>query len=555
VDYIDPFMIRCWIETIGRPSNFPDPSECSADAGSEGRSTGVGLAAVRETEMAIGDFATRQPAIRYGLALLPVAIVTALGEIFHQYLSQAILSLSYFLVVVLVSVNLGRGPALIISLISVLILDFLFIEPIYSLRIYSTEDIITLTFFLVVAVVASRLAARLRQQMLLARSHAETTASLYAFSRELTGIANLDALFAAVARETSALLRAKAVLLGAEGGRLVQRSAQPAGTELEPLAASRAEWAWLHEEARATVSDSGWRFAPLRTARGAVGVLAVMPEPAGSRVSYEHHRLLQTVAELASVAVERQYLADEIDEISINREVARLGTVLLASVAHDLRTPIGSALSALSALESDQALLDATHRRQLLSMARRETERLNRFINNLLEVTRLESGALELRRELADPMDVVASAVSRGRDEFPGRSFAVDVIPDLPLIAIDSVLIELALFNVLHNGAKYAPPGSAIEIVVRPADGGVIVRVLDEGPGIPAEQLERIFEKFHRVRLPNGSGPIGTGLGLAISRGFIEAHGGTVTAANRTDRRGAVFTIALPGQTRAGTVA
>jgi two-component system, OmpR family, sensor histidine kinase KdpD len=314
---------------------------------------------------------------------------------------------------------------------------------------------------------------------------------------------------------------------------------------LNAVAAAEAERIWRRGGTPAAAGD-GWRFAALRSARGAVGVLAVEPEPTG-----EQKRLLEALAELASVAIERQLLAEEIDEIRVNREVARLGSVLLASVAHDLRTPIASALTALSALESDQARLDAGQRGELVSIARRESERLNRFIGNLLEVTRLESGGLELRRELADPADVVAAAMARAREEFPGRVFALDIAGELPLIAIDPVLIEQAVFNILHNAAKFTPTSAPVTVGAGAdgdGDGGVVVRILDEGPGIPPDQLDRIFEKFHRVRTPGAGPPLGTGLGLAISRGFVEAHGGRVMAANRTDRRGAVFTIMLPGR-------
>jgi two-component system, OmpR family, sensor histidine kinase KdpD len=512
-----------------------------------GRPAG-GPAATRERLTGVVDLSSRSALTRYMLAVAPIVLATALAALFSAYISKASITLSYLVAILFISVSLGRGPALISCVLGVLALDYFFIEPLYSLTIYSTEDIVTLAFFLVVAVVASGLATRLRQQMLLARRHAETTANLYGFSRELAGIASLEALFAVVAREASRLLQSRIVILAAEGGHLVPRAAAPADAELDAAATAEAERIGLSGGAPAPAGD-GWRLTALRTARDTVGVVAIQPEPAGTRLSEEQLRLSEALAELAGLAIERQLLAQEIDEIRLNREVARLGSVLLASVAHDLRTPIASALSALSALESDEARLAPAARGELVSIARRESERLSRFIGNLLEVTRLESGGLELRRELADPADVVAAAAARAREEFPGRAFTLDIAAELPLIAIDPVLIEQALFNLLHNAAKFAPPTAAVAIVAgADGDGGIIVGVLDEGPGIPPDQLERIFEKFHRVRSADGDPPLGSGLGLSISRGFVAAHGGNVTAANRTDRRGAVFTMTIPGR-------
>ena len=229
-------------------------------------------------------------------------------------------------------------------------------------------------------------------------------------------------------------------------------------------------------------------------------------------------------------------------------ETERLRSALLTSISHDLRTPLASILGAASSLESYQDLLDAGGRSELLRTIQDEAERLNRFVGNLLDMTRIESGAIELKREPADLGEIVGSALARAAKVLADHRVKTDLAANLPLLDLDVVLFEQVLFNLLDNASKYAPAGS--EILIRAwTDGAhlVKVQVLDEGQGIPRDLLEHVFDKFYRV---HGSDRqrAGTGLGLAICRGFIEAMGGTITAGNRDDRSGAVFTLTLPAR-------
>jgi len=276
-----------------------------------------------------------------------------------------------------------------------------------------------------------------------------------------------------------------------------------------------------------------------------MGVIGVGRDaPAGS-LNPDERRLLDALADQAAVAIERVSLASVLAESRVLAETERLRAALLTSISHDLRTPLASIVGAVSSLRSFSEKYDAEQREELLATLQEEAERLNRFVNNLLDMTRLESGAIELQREPFDIGEIVGAALRRAADVLEHHHLEIDLEPDLPMLSVDAVLIEQVLFNLLDNAAKYAPAGSRIEIRARRESAQVAVDMCDEGPGIPSADLERIFDKFYRV-LAQDRRRAGTGLGLAICRGFVEAHGGRITAENRADRTGTVLKVSLP---------
>jgi len=285
----------------------------------------------------------------------------------------------------------------------------------------------------------------------------------------------------------------------------------------------------------------------MRTGRGPVGVIGIDSDQPGPLFTPDQRRLLDALTDQAAVSIERINLADDVDRTRLLAETERLRSALLTSISHDLRTPLASILGSASTLASYEALLDADSRRDLLRTIQEEAERLNRFVGNLLDMTRIESGALELKREPADLGELVGSALTRAAKVLAGHRVTTDIAANLPLVDIDVVLFEQALFNVLDNAAKYAPQESRVQVRVwhEPAAGELRLQVIDEGPGMPESELPHLFEKFYRVQNTDRQRP-GTGLGLAIARGFVEAMGGRVEAANRTDRSGAMFTFVLP---------
>ena len=269
----------------------------------------------------------------------------------------------------------------------------------------------------------------------------------------------------------------------------------------------------------------------------------------GPLLTPDGQRLLNALSDQAALAIERVNLVRDVDQARLQAETDRLRSALLTSISHDLRTPLASVLGAATSLATQHEMLDEAGRTAMLRIIREEAERLNRFIGNLLDMTRLESGPLSLTGGLADLSDVVGAALRRADRILSVYHVRVDLQANLPMLNIDMVLFEQVLFNLLDNAAKYSVPGSTIELRARRMGDRVWVELLDEGDGIPAADLDRIFDKFYRVRSADRQ-RAGTGLGLAICRGFVEAMGGRITAANRTDRTGAIFTIDLPVPTQ-----
>jgi len=520
---------------------------------------GIGLHAVPEEDggsppALAATVATASPArifdpIPYILSIGLLALLTALGDAFRPYVKLTEVALAYLTLVLFTAARFGLIPSLVLSALSMLAFDFFWVPPIYTWNIEDPRDWIVLLFLIAVAVVTSYLTAWTGAQMLIARSHAKTTAELYSFSRRLSAIANLDVLLHTTAYQIGTMLRARTVILLPEAGRLTARAGYPSEGQLGEAELAAASWAWHNDRPAGHGADmlagGDWLFLPLTTPRGIVAVLGITRDAPNALLTPDERRLLEALADQAAVATERISLAAEIDETRVLRGTERLRSALLTSISHDLRTPLASVLGALSSLRRDETLRDPEARNELLDTAQEEAERLNRFVGNLLDITRLEAGALEVKRDAVDLADVVGSATRRARKLLAERKVKIEIADDLPMVQLDFVLFEHVLFNLLDNAAKYSPPDSTVSIRAIRSGDSIALQVADEGSGIPAEDLERIFDRFHRLKASDRQRP-GTGLGLAICRGFIEAQGGTITASNRKGRSGAVFTIALP---------
>ena len=352
------------------------------------------------------------------------------------------------------------------------------------------------------------------------------------------------------------MLKVRVVLLLPEGESIAVRAGYPPEDTLEEADLAAARWCWQHNRPAGRGSDTlpGGRllFLPLGTGRGPVAVMGIESadlesKGTGPLLAPDQRRLLDALGDQTAVSIERITLAEDVDRARLLAETERLRSALLTSISHDLRTPLASILGAASSLESYDQLLDLTGKRDLLRTIQEEAERLGRFVANLLDMTRLEAGALRPKREAADLGELVGSALARAGKVLAGHRVEVDIAAGLPLPELDVVLFEQSLFNVLDNAAKYAPAGSLITVRAwhEPAAGEVRLQVIDEGPGVPEGALPHLFDKFYRVQASDRQRP-GTGLGLAIARGFVEAMGGQVDAANRSDRSGAVFTFVLP---------
>lgn len=491
-------------------------------------------------------------------------VVSALGisEVLQSMLAVGNISLVFLTAVLAAAVTGGLVASLYASLLSVLAYNFFFLPPLYTFTIADPENVVALFFFAIVAVIASNLTARVRAQALTARQRAKTTEDLYLFSRKLAGVIAMDDLLWAIAHQIAAMLKVNVVLLlpesdkqeaTARGATVTVRAGYPPEDVVEDADLAAAKWAWENNRPAGrgadTLPGAKWLFLPMRTGRGPVSVVGIDTRAPGALLTPDQRRLLDALIDQAALAIERVTLAEDVDRTRLVAETERLRSALLTSISHDLRTPLASILGSATSLNRYGPMLDETARSDLAATIQEEAERLNRFIANLLDMTRLESGAILPRTAPVDLAEVVGSTLERAGKILGAHRVDVDLAADLPMLNVDAVLFEQALFNLLDNAAKYAPAGSLIRIEAcretGPGAGWVRIRVSDEGDGLPPDDVEKIFDKFYRVQAQDHR-RAGTGLGLAICRGFIESLGGTVTAGNRRDRSGAVFTLTLP---------
>ncbi|TAJ36117.1 MAG: sensor histidine kinase KdpD [Reyranella sp.] len=481
--------------------------------------------------------------------VLMTAVATAVGKAIDSLIDLPNISLVFVVPVLVAAVRHGLVPSLWVSGLSVLAYNFFFIPPLYLFTISDPANVVALFFFMVVAVVASALAVRTRTQTESARREARTTAELYAFSRKIAGVIELDDLLWIVVTHLARLLKAEVVILMPEQQKLATRAAFPPDSELNEADLAAARWSWDADRPAGRGTDTlpggRWLFVPIRTSRSAVAIIGVLPLKEGSELSAGERRLLEAVGNQAAVAVERVTLAKDIDQARLGAERERLRSAMLTSVSHDLRTPLASIIGSLSSLRSYGTRYDAATREELLGTALGEAERLDRFVGNLLDMTRLDAGAVTPKREAVEVGDLVSTTLRRVQPLLKDHVIVSIVPSGLPSLSLDFVLAEQVLFNLLDNAAKYAPAGGRIEVEARRAGARVEIIVRDEGPGIAAGDLDRIFDKFYRAH--EGDRRLaGTGLGLAIAKGFVEVQGGTITVRNRGDRSGAEFVVSYP---------
>jgi two-component system sensor histidine kinase KdpD len=376
-----------------------------------------------------------------------------------------------------------------------------------------------------------------------------TTESLYAFSRKLAGTATLDDVLWATAYQTALMLKVRVVLLLPEDGVLTVKAGYPPEDELDKADLAAANWAWGNDRPAGrgseTLPGAKRLFLPMRTGRGPIGVIGIDDDRTGPLLTPDQRRLLDALMDQGALAIERVQLVEDMDRVKRTVESDRLRQALLTSISHDLKTPLASVLGAASAMRDLASGLSDAEKRDLLATVIDESERLNRFIANLLDMTKLESGAIVPNTALHDIGEIVGSVLRRGSKILARHKVSLELAADLPMLQLDAVLFEQVLFNLLDNAAKYAPADTTIAIRSLRERDFVSLQILDEGNGIPPAELEMIFDKFYRAQKGDHVRP-GTGLGLAISRGFVEAMGGTILAANRGDRSGAVLIIRLP---------
>lgn len=490
---------------------------------------------------------------------LTTAAATAAGVAINDYVGLPNISLIFVVPVMVAAARHGLVPSLWVSGLSVLCFNFFFLPPLYQFTIADPANLLALFFLMFVAIAASALGTRTRAQTEAARREARTTAELYAFSRKIAGVIDLDDLLWIVVTHLARLMGAEIAVLMPErsppdAGKLLLRAAFPPDSDFSEADLAAARWSWDAERPAGRGTDTlpggRWLFMPIRTSRSAIAVIGVLPTGETGEVSSSARRLLEAVGNQTAVAIERVALAADIDQARLGAERERLRSAMLTSVSHDLRTPLASIIGALSSFRSYRDRYDDSTRDELLETALSEAERLDRFVGNLLDMTRLDAGVIVPKREAVEVGDLISTTLRRAGTVLKGRVVASVVAPDLPTLSLDFVLAEQALFNILDNAAKYSAPGGRIDVEGRRAGGKikggrVEIVVRDEGPGIDSAALGRLFEKFYRAD-DGDRRRAGTGLGLAIAKGFVEVQGGSIAARNRQDRSGAEFVVSYP---------
>src|SRR5215468_823871 len=485
----------------------------------------------------------------YGVALAAVAVALGVGELIEPFLGIENVDLVFLTAVVGVAVRYGLWPSLLATVASSLCYNFFFLPPIYTFTITDPTNVGAFVFFTIVAIVVSHFAARGQTQTVAAYERVRTLELLYAFSRKLAGVGTLDDVLWATAYQTALMLKVRVVLLLPENGSIAVKAGYPPEDTLDEADIAAAKWAWENNRPAGRGSDTlpGAKrlFLPMRTGRGAIGVIGIDSDKPGPLLTPDQRRLLAALIDQSALAIERVYLVEDVDRAKRTIETDRLRSALLTSISHDLKTPLAAVLAAAGTLRDFAAALSDAEKADLLATVIDESERLNRFIANLLDMTKLESGAIVPNAAPHDIGEIVGSALRRATKILAHHHVALELAPGLPMLALDAVLFEQVLFNLLDNAAKYSPHGTTIRIQSWRDRDSVCLQVLDEGDGIPPAELEHIFDKFYRVE-KGDQVRAGTGLGLAISRGFVEAMHGTITAANRVDRSGAAFLIRFP---------
>jgi two-component system sensor histidine kinase KdpD len=485
----------------------------------------------------------------YLMALLFVAIGLVAARVIQPAFGIENVDLVFLTAVVSVAVRFGLWPSLLASVAASLCYNFFFLPPVYTFTITDPTNVAAFFFFMLIALLVSNVAARVRTQAVTAISRVRTTESLYAFSRKLAGTATLDDVLWATAYQTALMLKVRVVLLLPEDGVLTVKAGYPPEDQLDKADLAAANWAWGNDRPAGRGSDTlpGAKrlFLPMRTGRGAIGVIGIDDDRTGPLLTPDQRRLLDALVDQGALAIERVLLVEDMDRVKRTVESDRLRGALLTSISHDLKTPLASVLGAASTMRDLGSNLTDAQKRDLLGTVIDESERLNRFIANLLDMTKLESGAIVPNAARHDVSEIVGSALRRAGKILVHHKVSLELAADLPMLELDAVLFEQVLFNLLDNAAKYAPADTTISIKGTRDQGKVSLQIMDEGNGIPPAELESVFDKFYRAQKGDHVRP-GTGLGLAISRGFVEAMHGTISAANRVDRSGAVLTIRLP---------
>jgi two-component system sensor histidine kinase KdpD len=483
-------------------------------------------------------------------ALGVVGVAGAVAYMVDRYVQSANLAMVFMLSVLVSGLAFGLWPAVTAAAASALVYNFFFLEPRLSFVIGHPADVLTFSVFFAVAMTTGWLTGRIRDQSRAVSHRAAGIAAVLVATRRLSAAALAQDAAVALAEQLAAATSAGAVVLTPQDGDLAVCAASPPLEGLSPGDMAAARWAWEKGEpagaGTGTLPNAGWTFRPLQGAKARAGVAGVVP---GAVATEDGERFVAALLDQGAVALERAELAAAAADTEALRRSDRLRSALFNSISHDLRTPLSTVLGAATTLIDLGKSMTPRVREDLLLSIREEAERLNRYVGDLLDMTRLEGGALNTRREWIDVRDVLRGAVERVKRRLEDRGITYEFPSQITLVMADGSLLEQALVNILENAIAYSPDKTAIEVAAYEDRGNVVISIEDEGRGIPTQELERVFERFRRMEEASDRGK-GAGLGLAISKGFVEAMGGRIAAASPIhDSRGTRILVSLPKET------
>lgn len=500
-----------------------------------------------ETDKDAGTWFARLDWSSYIKATVVTAMATLIASGMSYMADLPTLSLIYLIGILLIAVDNGFRASAYASFLSFFAFDFMFTPPRFSLLIERNEDFLTLTFFLVVALAISIIGERLQRQVDVTQRNAKRTQALYDFNKAIAAVGALDDILPSVAQHVSENLKAKVAVLLPQGERLETTALFPPETKLDTASTAAMDWAWRHGRPAGlnsnTLPGAAFYGLPLRSGSDTVGVIAIQPDEGSLSADQEH--FLASMASQSALAIRRATLVTDIAQARLQTETERLRASLLSSISHDLRTPLVAILGATTSLRDYWDKFDDSTRRDLFVTIEDEADRLNRFVQNLLDMTQLVSGGLKLKRQPTDVQDLVGTSLSKLRKQLGDRPLRLDIPGDLPSVDGDLAILERVLVNIIDNACKYAPLDQPLTITARREAHYIRLTITDRGPGIPEDERDRVFDMFYRVKV--GAAPAsGAGLGLAICRGFIEGHGGRILAQPGPDGVGTQIVIRLP---------
>ena len=486
----------------------------------------------------------------YLWTFLTITIVTIIGKILTPFFNLTNIVLLYLLPVLISAVRWGRGPSFFAAILGVLAFDFLFVPPVFSFAVNEARDLFVFAVYLIVALVTGTMATKLRNELEKSRQREERTLALYVLSQEIAAETDLPQVLETLVKTVSETIHAQvSILVSDPDDDIVRQAASYPPQHPLPDGKEQAVAHWVLEHGLSAgkgteiLREASELIFPVKAEDKTLAVLAIKMNDEEEAISPEQRQLIEAFANLAAIAIIRVQLAEEAEQAKWLAESEKLHRALLNSISHDLRTPLASITGAATSLLAEGNVYTREAREVFLHTIKEEAQRMNRFVANLLDMVRLESGILKPKAEWCDIQDIIGVVLRAAKETLQQHILKVRIPPELPLVKADFILIEQVMVNLLENAIKYSSQDSAISISAYYHDNMLLITVADPGPAIPLIERDRVFDKFYRLHSSRHIS--GTGLGLSICKGIIEAHGGQIWVESSPEY-GNRFTFSLP---------